>query len=66
MRSLYESLLDDEEDLLNLISPKAEEHLEEMARKANELTNRYFGKAVLLYTFQLFPDPLHLHKGSHL
>lgn len=48
-RSIHKTRLD-EEDLLNLISPKAEEHLEEMARKANELTNRYFGKAVLLYT----------------
>ena len=48
-RSIYKNKLD-EEDLLNLISPKAERHLEEMARKANELTNRYFGKAILLYT----------------
>lgn len=37
-------------DLLNLLSPKAEKFLEVMARQANEITQRHFGKAILLYT----------------
>ena len=37
-------------DLLNLISPKAEKYIENMARKANDITNRHFGKIILLYT----------------
>ena len=37
-------------DLLNLISPKAEKYIENMARKANDITNRHFGKTILLYT----------------
>ncbi|WP_373600745.1 2-iminoacetate synthase ThiH [Paraclostridium bifermentans] len=40
----------DEYDLLNLLSEKASNYLEEMAQKANEITNRYFGKTILLYT----------------
>lgn len=39
-----------EEDLLILLSPKAEECLEEMAQKAHKLTEQHFGKAVMLYT----------------
>lgn len=38
------------EDLLNLLSPKAEEALEEMAVKARELSLKHFGRTVLLYT----------------
>ena len=37
-------------DLLNLLSPKALECLEEMAQKANGLSIQYFGKVVNLYT----------------
>lgn len=48
-RSIYKEKLN-EEDLLNIISPKGEIYLEEMAQKAHEITNRHFGKAVLLYT----------------
>ncbi|SFA93063.1 2-iminoacetate synthase ThiH [Clostridium frigidicarnis] len=39
-----------EEDFLILLSPKSDLYLEDMARKANELTNQYFGKTILLYT----------------
>ena len=39
-----------EEDLLNLLSPKAAEHLEEMAQRAVALSLQYFGRTVLLYT----------------
>lgn len=39
-----------EEDLLNLLSTKASEHLEEMAQKAVSLSLQYFGRTVLLYT----------------
>lgn len=39
-----------EEDLLNLISPKGEEILEEMAREARRLSLQYFGKTILIYT----------------
>ena len=39
-----------EEDLLNLLSPKASEHLEEMAQKAVSLSLQYFGRTGLLYT----------------
>lgn len=38
------------EDLLNLLSPKAEEVLEEMAQRAHELTLQHFGKSIGLYT----------------
>ncbi|PRR81251.1 2-iminoacetate synthase ThiH [Clostridium vincentii] len=38
------------EDFLALISPKAEEYLEEIAQKSNKLTKQYFGNTVLLYT----------------
>ncbi|MEG2353019.1 MAG: 2-iminoacetate synthase ThiH [Clostridium sp.] len=38
------------EDLLNLLSPKAEELLEEMAQRASTLTLQYFGKSIGLYT----------------
>lgn len=49
LRSLDKSNLD-EYDLLNLLSKKAANHLEKMAQKANEITSRYFGKTILLYT----------------
>lgn len=39
-----------EEDLLVLLSEKAEDFLEEIAQKAHKLTDQYFGKAVYLYT----------------
>ncbi|MEG1255008.1 2-iminoacetate synthase ThiH [Clostridium sp.] len=38
------------EDLLNLLSPKAEEALEEMAVKARKLSLKHFGRTILLYT----------------
>lgn len=37
-------------DLLNLLSPKAEECLEEMAKVARSNSLKYFGRTVLLYT----------------
>lgn len=40
----------DDTDLLNLLSPKALDCLEEMAQKANRLSIQYFGKVVNLYT----------------
>ncbi len=40
----------DDTDILNLLSPKALECLEDMAKKANELSIKYFGKVVSLYT----------------
>ncbi|MDO8525839.1 MAG: 2-iminoacetate synthase ThiH [Candidatus Omnitrophota bacterium] len=39
-----------EKDLMALLSPDAEEHLEDMARQSRELTLRYFGKTIRLYT----------------
>lgn len=38
------------EDLLNLVSPIAENLLEEMAQEGRNLSLKYFGKTVLLYT----------------
>ena len=40
----------DESAFLALLSPAAEDYLEDMARKANDLTVRHFGKTVQLYT----------------
>lgn len=37
-------------DLLTLLSPAAAPHLEAMARRARELTLRFFGKAVNIFT----------------
>ncbi|MFZ5427115.1 MAG: 2-iminoacetate synthase ThiH [Thermodesulfobacteriota bacterium] len=37
-------------DYLTLLSPRAADHLEAMARRARELTLRHFGRAVLLFT----------------
>ncbi|MCG8400209.1 MAG: 2-iminoacetate synthase ThiH [Firmicutes bacterium] len=37
-------------DYLALLSPRAEEFLEEMAQKAHGLTVRHFGRVILLYT----------------
>lgn len=48
-KSIHKERLDSE-DLLNLLSPKAMECLEEMAQRANELSIQYFGKVVNLYT----------------
>ena len=48
-RSINERSLS-HEDLLNLLSPKAATHLEEMAEKAVQLSLQYFGRTVLLYT----------------
>ena len=33
-----------------LLSPRAENHLEEIARKAHTVTKQYFGKTIQLYT----------------
>lgn len=49
LRSIQKTNLD-EYDLLNLLSKKASNYLEEMAQKSHEITNRYFGKTILLYT----------------
>ncbi|MEG2290314.1 MAG: 2-iminoacetate synthase ThiH [Clostridium sp.] len=38
------------EDLLNLLSPRAEDVLEDMAVKARELSLKHFGRTILLYT----------------
>ncbi len=38
------------EDFLTLLSPAAAPHLEGMARRAHELTLRYFGRAVNIFT----------------
>ena len=37
-------------DFLALLSPAAAPYLEQMARRARELTRRYFGKAINLFT----------------
>ncbi|HMA61259.1 MAG TPA: 2-iminoacetate synthase ThiH [bacterium] len=39
----------DETDFLYLLSPAAENYLEEMAQKAHNLTNQWFGKTIQLY-----------------
>lgn len=39
-----------ERDYLALLSPAAENYLEEMARKAHRLTVQHFGRVILLYT----------------
>lgn len=36
-------------DFLNLLSPKAVEHLEEMAVEAKKLTEQWFGRTIMLY-----------------
>ncbi len=38
-----------EKDLLNLLSPSAENHLERMAKRSHELTMQYFGGVISLY-----------------
>lgn len=40
----------DEWDFLTLLSPKAEDYLEEMAVKAKDISIRNFGKSVVIYT----------------
>lgn len=37
-------------DFLTLLSPAAEQHLEEMAQQANRLTVQHFGRTILIYT----------------
>ncbi|ELC8452407.1 2-iminoacetate synthase ThiH [Clostridium perfringens] len=49
LRSIYERNKRPE-DLLNLISPMGEELLEEMAQEARNLSLKYFGRTILLYT----------------
>lgn len=49
IKSLNKEKLE-EFDLLNLLSKKASNYLEEMAQKANKITNQYFGKTICLYT----------------
>lgn len=49
LRALGKSRLG-ELDLLTLLSPKAGEHLEEIAQKAHKLTIQNFGKTVTLFT----------------
>ena len=36
-------------DYLNLLSPKAKNHLEKMAVRATRLTRQYFGNVISLY-----------------
>ena len=43
-------------DYLTLLSPVASEFLEDMARKAHEITVRQFGKTILLYTPMYLSD----------
>ncbi len=40
----------DKFDFLALLSPTAEKHIEEMAQKAHNISLKYFGKNVLIYT----------------
>ena len=44
------------EDLIALLSPAAEESLEEMAQMSRELTLRYFGRTIQLYTPMYLSD----------
>ncbi len=39
----------DKYDLLNLLSPKGQGHIEEMAVMANKLTEQWFGRTIMLY-----------------
>ena len=38
------------DQFLSLLSPKAANHLEDMAQRAHNLTVQYFGKTIQLYT----------------
>ncbi|RDY29039.1 2-iminoacetate synthase ThiH [Romboutsia weinsteinii] len=49
LKSIGKTKLDDY-DLLNLLSKTAVKYLEQMAQKANRLTNQHFGKTISLYT----------------
>lgn len=49
LRSLNKNKLD-HMDVLNLLSPKATQHLEQMAQKAHRLSLQHLGKTVTLYT----------------
>ncbi|GMO54121.1 MAG: 2-iminoacetate synthase ThiH [Candidatus Endomicrobiellum trichonymphae] len=46
--SMQKEILNDM-DFLNLLSPKALNHIEEMAQKAHETSIKHFGKGILLY-----------------
>jgi len=46
--SIQKEILDSM-DFLNLLSPKASNHIEQMAQKAHEISVKYFGKCILLY-----------------
>lgn len=47
--SMQKEILNDV-DFLNLLSPKALNHIEEMAQKAHQISVKHFGKSILLYT----------------
>lgn len=49
LRSLEKDKLD-HNDVLNLLSPTAEKHLEAMAQKAHRISIQNFGRALTLYT----------------
>mgnify|MGYP006423118917 CR=1 FL=1 len=49
LRSLHKARLGPS-DYLTLLSPAAQDHLEAMARRAQETTRRHFGRAVVLFT----------------
>lgn len=46
----------DEKDLLTLLSPAAEAHLEAMAQKARRITRQYFGSTIGLYAPMYISD----------
>ena len=48
LNSIYKEKLT-EYDLLNLLSPKAKNHLERMARRAQEIKTQHFGNIISLY-----------------
>jgi 2-iminoacetate synthase len=47
--SMHKEILDDM-DFLNLISPRATNHIEKMAQKAHEISIKHFGRNIILYT----------------
>jgi 2-iminoacetate synthase len=46
--SMQKEILNDM-DFLNLLSPKALNHIEEMAQKAHQISVKHFGKGIILY-----------------
>ncbi len=54
-RSIYSDNVNIDQ-LIALLSPKAEERLEEMASRAHEITLRYFGRTIQLYTPMYLSD----------